>query len=90
MWRIYVRTYTVLQVSVRGSMRPEYILYGGDVVGESAVRTIPEIGSRVIHTFHIVNDGPWQADTVNLHIDWPYQVRTVYTLLENLTDNAFG
>jgi hypothetical protein len=59
---------------VRGSVRPEYILYGGEVVGESAVRTIPEIGSRVIHTFHIVNEGPWQADAINFHVDWPFQV----------------
>ena len=30
---------------------------------------------QVIHSFHVVNDGPWQADSVNVHIDWPYQVR---------------
>ena len=30
---------------------------------------------QVIHSFHVVNDGPWQADIVNIHIDWPYQVR---------------
>ena len=30
---------------------------------------------QVIHSFHVVNDGPWQADSVNIHIDWPYQVR---------------
>ena len=46
------------------------------MVGESAIRDIAEIGSKVIHTFHIVNDGPWQADGVNVHIDWPYQVET--------------
>ena len=64
------------EVSIRGSIRPESILYGGKVVGESAIRDIAEIGSKVIHTFHIVNDGPWQADRVNVHIDWPYQVET--------------
>ena len=64
------------EVSIRGSIRPESILYGGKVVGESAVRDIAEIGSKVIHTFHIVNDGPWQADRVNVHIDWPYQVES--------------
>ena len=64
------------EVSIRGSIRPASILYGGQVVGESAIRDIKEIGSKVIHTFHIVNDGPWQADSVNVHIDWPYQVRS--------------
>ena len=63
------------EVSIRGSVRPEAILYGGQVVGESAIRDIAEIGSKVIHTFHVVNDGPWQADSVNVHIDWPYQVK---------------
>lgn len=64
------------EVSIRGSVRPESILYGGHVVGESAIRDIAEIGSRVLHTFHVVNDGPWQADNVNVHIDWPYQVES--------------
>ena len=67
------------EVSIRGSVRPESILYGGQVVGESAIRDIKEIGSKVIHTFHIVNDGPWQADSVNVHISWPYQVETGQT-----------
>ena len=60
------------------------------MVGESAIRDIGEIGSKVIrsshvtkavtmslqviHSFHVVNDGPWQADSVNVHIEWPYQV----------------
>ena len=61
------------EVSVRGGVRPEAILYGGSVVGESAVREIAEIGSRVVHTFHVVNEGPWPAEEVMLHIDWPYQ-----------------
>ena len=48
------------------------------VVGESAVRHIGEIGSRVLHTFHVVNEGPWPADSVTVHIDWPYQVCAVF------------
>ena len=35
------------EVSIRGSVRPESILYGGQVVGESAIRDIGEIGSKV-------------------------------------------
>ena len=61
------------EVSVRGGVRPEAVLYGGTIVGESAVRDIGEIGSRVVHTFHVVNDGPWIAEAVTMHIDWPYQ-----------------
>jgi hypothetical protein len=61
------------EVSVRGGVRPEAILYGGTVKGESAVREVGEIGSRVQHTFHVINEGPWQAEEVTLHIDWPFQ-----------------
>lgn len=61
------------EVSVRGGVRPDTVLYGGTVVGESAVRSVGEIGSRVVHTFHVVNEGPWQAEDVTLHIDWPFQ-----------------
>ena len=63
------------EVSIRGSIRPEALFYGGQVVGERAIRDVAEIGSKVIHTFHVVNDGPWPADSVNVHIDWPYQVQ---------------
>ena len=44
------------------------------VVGESSVRTIPEVGTRVIHTFHVVNEGPWPAHSAQVNIDWPFQV----------------
>ena len=54
------------------------------MVGESAIRDIAEIGSKVIHTFHVVNDGPWPADSVNVHIDWPYQVMFVYKSFHSL------
>ena len=31
------------EVSIRGSIRPQLTLYGGQVVGESSVTTIPEV-----------------------------------------------
>ena len=77
------------EVSIRGSVRPESILYGGQVVGESAIRDIGEIGSKVIHSFHVVNDGPWQADSVNVHIDWPYQVSYLISI-DFTSKNRFG
>ena len=61
------------EVSVRGLVLPEAVLYGGTVVGESAVREVGEIGQKLSHTFHVVNEGPWPAEEVTLHIDWPYQ-----------------
>ena len=37
---------------------------------------LPDIGSKVTHTFHISNDGPWHVgeEDVDLLIDWPYQL----------------
>ena len=32
------------EVSIRASIRPQFTLYGGSVVGESSVTTIPEVG----------------------------------------------
>ena len=41
------------EVSIRGSVRPESVLYGGQVVGESAIRDIGEIGSKVFRSSHV-------------------------------------
>ena len=39
----------------------------------SGTREVGEIGQKLSHTFHVVNEGPWPAEEVTLHIDWPYQ-----------------
>ena len=33
-----------------------------------------KVGTRVVHTFHVVNDGPWPAHSTIVNIDWPFQV----------------
>ncbi len=65
------------EVALRTSVQPENIWYGGAVRGESAMKVMPDIGSKVTHTFQISNDGPWHVGDENLDllIDWPFQLR---------------
>lgn len=37
--------------------------------------TMDDVGSTVIHTYQIYNDGPWKAPVVSVTILWPYQVK---------------
>uniref|UniRef100_A0A182RM65 Uncharacterized protein n=1 Tax=Anopheles funestus TaxID=62324 RepID=A0A182RM65_ANOFN len=69
----------VAKVSMSGKALPEQVFYGsGDaqVMGESAIHSLDEIGMSVEHKYQasIYNDGPWRAPYVRLEIDWPLQV----------------
>lgn len=37
--------------------------------------TMDDVGSKVIHTYQIYNDGPWKAPVVSVTILWPFQVK---------------
>ena len=50
------------------------VFYGGETKGESAMDYLDEIGSLVIHTYQVVNNGPWKVDNLNVEINWPLQV----------------
>lgn len=54
--------------------RPELVLYGGLVKGESAMKYKDEIGSRVLHTYQVYNEGPWKVSNLEILVDWPFQV----------------
>uniref|UniRef100_A0A182QF12 Integrin alpha-2 domain-containing protein n=1 Tax=Anopheles farauti TaxID=69004 RepID=A0A182QF12_9DIPT len=65
------------KLSISGKATPEQVFYGGgnaQVMGESAIHTLDEIGMPVQHKYQIYNDGPWRAPYVWLMIDWPLQV----------------
>lgn len=42
--------------------------------GESAMEYLDDIGVRVMHTYHIFNQGPWKVGSLEVHIEWPFQV----------------
>jgi integrin alpha 7 len=50
------------------------VFYGGVVRGESAIKYRDEVGTRVLHTYQVFNNGPWKVNQLEVHIDWPYQV----------------
>jgi len=50
------------------------VFYGGVVRGESSIRYRDEVGTRVLHTYQVFNNGPWKVNQLEVHIDWPYQV----------------
>ena len=56
------------------SARPEQVFYAGEVREESAMQYLDQVGSRVIHTYEVYNAGPWKVTTLDVHIEWPYQV----------------
>ncbi|XP_060521290.1 integrin alpha-PS1-like isoform X2 [Cylas formicarius] len=51
------------------------LFYGGQVIGESAMKHLEDIGARVTHHYGIDNRGEWDLPDIRLHIRWPYQVR---------------
>ncbi|XP_069676356.1 integrin alpha-PS1 isoform X2 [Periplaneta americana] len=62
------------EISVTGFVHPEQVYYGGAVRGESAMAYLDDIGDRVIHTYLIYNQGPWKVGSLEVHIEWPFQV----------------
>ena len=56
------------------SVRPEEVLYGGQVRGESEMKYKDQPGTRLRHTYEVVNDGPWHVNNLELHVEWPFQV----------------
>lgn len=50
------------------------MFYGGEVVGESAIKHFDEIGTEVTHKYSVENRGPWRVDELQVEILWPYQV----------------
>lgn len=43
------------------------------MVGESAIKTLEEIGSPVMHKYTVNNGGPSKLDEIKVQIHWPYQ-----------------
>ncbi|XP_050701483.1 integrin alpha-PS1-like isoform X4 [Eriocheir sinensis] len=62
------------EISIRGDVTPEQVFYGGEVVGESAIKHFDEIGMEVTHKYSVENGGPWRVDELQVEILWPYQV----------------
>ncbi len=62
------------EVSLHSSVQPSEMWFGGIVRGESAMKKLSDVGSKVTHTFHVNNDGPWHVGQFEVLVDWPYQL----------------
>ncbi|XP_044002303.1 integrin alpha-PS1 isoform X2 [Aphidius gifuensis] len=62
------------ELSINGSAKTQWAYYGGDTVGESAIKNLNEIGPKVSHIYEIFNDGPWKVRQIEVIISWPYEV----------------
>ncbi|XP_069388255.1 integrin alpha-6-like [Paralichthys olivaceus] len=62
-----------LNLQVHGLARPSQVSLGENVMGESAIKTVDEIGTRVQYEFKITNLGRPLKDfaNVSLNIYWP-------------------
>ncbi|XP_054716032.1 integrin alpha-PS1-like [Uloborus diversus] len=66
----------VAELELRGVSNPEQVVYGENIVEEEDMKTGEDIGSLIIHTYELINYGPWKAKHVEVHIKWPYQTET--------------
>ncbi|XP_073956802.1 integrin alpha-PS1-like isoform X3 [Choristoneura fumiferana] len=62
------------ELLIKGAARPEQVFYGGEVKGESAMEYFDDIGTRVVHTYQVYNEGPWRVSSLQVVISWPHQV----------------
>ncbi|XP_042879254.1 integrin alpha-PS1-like, partial [Penaeus japonicus] len=62
------------EISILPSVAPEQVFYGGEVVGQSAIKHMEEVGMEVTHKYVVDNRGPWRVDEAKVAILWPYQV----------------
>ncbi|XP_035439524.2 integrin alpha-PS1 isoform X1 [Spodoptera frugiperda] len=62
------------ELLIKGVARPEQVFYGGGIKGESAMTYFDDIGTRVVHTYQVFNEGPWHVSSVQVVIQWPHQL----------------
>lgn len=61
------------ELDIQGTARPEQVWYGGKVVGASEIKDESGIGSEVVHTYKVLNYGPYMVPDFNVLINWPLE-----------------
>ncbi|XP_058978100.1 integrin alpha-PS1 isoform X2 [Musca domestica] len=74
--KLDVRVIKRAELSLQGWARPEQSFYSGEMRLDSTMMTMEDIGSQVMHTYQIYNEGPWKAPKVQLTIYWPHQIQS--------------
>lgn len=62
------------ELELSGLSQPSEVRFGGDVVGESAMKYENDIGPKVYHKYLVKNHGPWRVHRVLVSIHWPIQL----------------
>lgn len=62
------------EYDIEGSGPKDQVFYGGEIRGESAIKTEDQVGSHINITYHVRNRGPWKAGNISVVISWPYEV----------------
>ncbi|XP_053209007.1 integrin alpha-PS1-like [Panonychus citri] len=61
-------------LEIKGSSDPAGVWFGGDPVGEAAMKTSDDIGSRIEHSYTIISAGPYHPKELTVEVDWPYSL----------------
>ncbi|XP_047136920.1 integrin alpha-7 isoform X1 [Hydra vulgaris] len=72
-------------VEIMGGISTQQVTYGGKILGESAMKSVNDIGDSVEHKYVIHNNGPDTVPNVNVTIFWPTELKSGKHLLY-LTD----
>lgn len=62
------------ELSIKGSAKIQWAVYGGPIIGESAIKHLNEVGPKVSHVYEVFNEGPWRVSSLEVRISWPYEV----------------
>lgn len=65
------------ELEIKGKATPEQALYGGQVVGASAMKSEVEIGSEVMHVYSVFNYGPYLVPEFSVYLKWPLEVENM-------------
>lgn len=49
------------------------MFYGGSPPTQRPLY-LDEVGTRLVHTYQVFNAGPWRLSSLDISVDWPYQV----------------
>lgn len=77
--RIRARVIQRSDIEISGVAKPEQTTYGNEETGaydDIDVQYIDQVGSPILHTYDIYNNGPLTAEWVDVFISWPYRLAT--------------
>ncbi|RWS30056.1 integrin alpha-ps-like protein [Leptotrombidium deliense] len=72
--KLEAKVVRMAELELKGYADHHNVMYGGEVIGESAMKNEDDIGSVVTQSYVVHNRGPWKAKRVEIVVHWPYEV----------------